>query len=280
MGIAHEHPKMLTVIDSNMLRNPVLEGFLRRDRANRAVICDYVSMEMYKGDPVVAAPKSMMILAKYPEQVVVLKSTVNSVRNPGWKQGLSDRLIDHNQTKEFATYANLVSEQPLRDSVRQQLTQMGIIAASHFERVLHDAEGLSSVFSNIVSLFDKKKLEEFRIDAAPYSKETVVAFLDLVYKLTAVTFENHPSKPKSPSEGDEVNTFTFRYVLCATLLWKRWIKGGRQNSIAPKHLVNDLADANIAAYATFFDGILSNDNRLNSLYSEARSILSLLGAPE
>jgi hypothetical protein len=37
-------------------------------------------------------------------------------------------------------------------------------------------------------------------------------------------------------------------------------------------------DTNFATYATFFDGVLSNDKKLNDQYEEAKVVLTLLGA--
>jgi hypothetical protein len=66
---------MLKVIDSSMLQSEELLSFLSSSRDNCAVLTDYAGMEAHKGDALATIYRSMEIVAQYPKQVIVLKST-------------------------------------------------------------------------------------------------------------------------------------------------------------------------------------------------------------
>ena len=61
------------------------------------------------------------------------------------------------------------------------------------------------------------------------------------------------------------------------LLLVRWLENGSQMHVRSEAIANDVIDANIASYATYFDGVLSNDRKLCALEAEARYILREIG---
>lgn len=44
----------------------------------------------------------------------------------------------------------------------------------------------------------------------------------------------------------------------------------------PEKVRNDLIDANFATFATYFDGILTNDKKLFGLYTETHVLLEII----
>lgn len=92
------------VVDSNQLRSPQLEAYLSKSKTNFAVLTDYASMEAYKGDTLVTIYESMAVLSKYPEQVIILKTTGVLCGLSGRGPGLQRRLIDQSQSSEFGIY--------------------------------------------------------------------------------------------------------------------------------------------------------------------------------
>ena len=89
-------------------------------------------------------------------------------------------------------------------------------------------------------------------------------------------FRKHPSV-KALSRFDEVpNTFIFRNALCMYLLALEWAAFGGVKDASPDRLRNDMIDMNFAAYATFFDGLLSADAKLVRIHQDARLLLAEL----
>lgn len=61
------------------------------------------------------------------------------------------------------------------------------------------------------------------------------------------------------------------------LLFIRWIEKGRQTDMSNERVANDVIDANIAAYSTYFDGVLTSDMQLGRLAAEARYFIEQVG---
>lgn len=80
------------VVDSNFLRNPALADYLGRSVRNFAILTEFVTLEAHKRDAIVTVPKSIEILARFPRQVEVLRSSQGLLRFPGRSAGLQRRL--------------------------------------------------------------------------------------------------------------------------------------------------------------------------------------------
>jgi hypothetical protein len=109
-----------------------------------------------------------------------------------------------------------------------------------------------------------------------YTAEMVNRIVKTVMLIARAVFENHPSMKVLPAFEELPNTFIFRVALCAYLLALDWGALGGPAGARPKTLRNDLIDMSFAAYATFFDGLLSDDAKLNRIHAQARVLLFAL----
>jgi len=82
------------VVDANLLRHPSLEEYLREDSGNYVVFTDYACMECYKGNAISNIQRSLQIVSKYPEQVIVLKGTLDIIRLQAGGPHVQDEFID------------------------------------------------------------------------------------------------------------------------------------------------------------------------------------------
>ncbi|WP_137898907.1 hypothetical protein [Sphingomonas sp. 2SG] len=71
--------------------------------------------------------------------------------------------------------------------------------------------------------------------------------------------------------------FAFRYSLCCLLYYMIWVREGRTSRPSARR-VNDVVDMQVAAMATFFNGVLSADAGLQDISFGARSVLRGFGA--
>ncbi len=79
---------------------------------------------------------------------------------------------------------------------------------------------------------------------------------------------------KPPPAKELPHTFVFHFTVCAFAHALQWnAMGGVEK---PEKLVNDLIDANIATFATFFDGFMSEDARAAAIHRNASFLLKLL----
>lgn len=92
--------------------------------------------------------------------------------------------------------------------------------------------------------------------------------------MSQVQFVKHPNVKRRPTAQEFPNTFIFRSALCTYLLALEWIAHGGAMSASPAKLRNDFVDMHFAAYATYFEGLLSADAKVQRIYSEARLWLS------
>ena len=79
---------------------------------------------------------------------------------------------------------------------------------------------------------------------------------------------------KMPNARHLRNTFIFRYSLCRHLYGLMTISQGGLQGKTRERLRNDLVDMTFVACATYFDGILSNETKVNEIYKQAQFMLN------
>jgi hypothetical protein len=53
----------------------------------------------------------------------------------------------------------------------------------------------------------------------------------------------------------------------------KWLSEGGYDGLPIQKLQNDIIDTAYVAYATYFDGLLSNDNKMNEIYLLTKAFL-------
>lgn len=267
---------MRKIVDSNYLQNPKLRAYLAERPTNMAVLTDYAAMEAYKGDTLQSIFKSMAILSEFPAQVIVLKGTRLVAALSGRSSGLTKRMIDNDSTKEFPLYCkNLKLAEQGHPEGQRQLLEHGKAATQHLKNMEGDAATMIDAFDEVASNFTPEEIRSFRTDSRP-SRETVRKFLDFVIMLTLRMVASHPSGIRKPPANEVSNTFLFRFCLCQCLAILNWIRNGGQKIIKTSKVLNDMVDVNFATYSLYFDGLLTNDQKLMNLHEEAELVLAML----
>ena len=72
------------------------------------------------------------------------------------------------------------------------------------------------------------------------------------------------------------NTFLFRTALCAFVWALDWIAVGGPKDVKTEKIRNDLVDVNFATFATYFDGLLSMDEKPLRIYQRAAFVLDAI----
>jgi len=120
--------------------------------------------------------------------------------------------------------------------------------------------------------FKKDELQIIR-QGVTYTHEMTTKIIEHIMMLSRVMFENYPMATRLPKIHELPNTFIFRSALCAFILAKRWISVGGAQRTKQEKLRNDIIDVNFAAYATYFDGFLTADKKIEEIYREASWLL-------
>jgi hypothetical protein len=264
---------MRKVVDSNYLQDDRLYTYLSASRDNYSVLTDYAAMEAFKGDTLVSIARSMEVLSQYPRQVIVLKSTGVVAGLRGRRKGLQARMVDREQTSGFSDWCKGLDKAQLGDvALQKQLLDAGRDASVHLDRMLADAKTYADNIEAAARNYDAGELKIIRANK-PYTPELVDKIAANILNLATLLFAGHPKIVKLPPVMELPTTFIFRYALCGYVLALRWIAVGGAKNVKVERLRNDIVDVSFAAYATYFDGLLSADIKATELYRDARFLL-------
>jgi hypothetical protein len=264
---------MKKIVDANFFRDSALADYLKLDKGNKVVFCDYACMEAYKGNAIENISRSIEIVSKFPDQVVVLKGTRDVIKLTLSANHL-ELLEDAIQTKEFKIFCLVVKRAVRGDAVlADQILRNGKIASGHFDEMRKDA----SLVAQGIKGFTKSYKPEYLV-ALKKKEELKTEVIDKIIKdimrLAVTLFRNHPDVQEIPQTIQVArNTYIFRFAISAYLLNLRWISDGGVENVSLDRLRNDVVDMGYVTYATFFDGLLTNDNKMKEIYEETRFIL-------
>jgi hypothetical protein len=262
------------VIDSNALRSADLERFLSESDRNMAVLTDYVAMEAYKARRIETLVESFSIVSRFPRQVIVLRSSAVIARMSARPAGLERRLVDQAQTRGFGRYVKQLEKAAAGNAtLQQELRKMGDEASDHMELLLRNVPDMKRSFLELSTEFSEAEIAAIR-NQASYPVTLVQRLMRLVGDMLALMIDAQPTL-KVPPNITIRNLFLCRVALCFALLIGHWIYEGRQMGTRNDRVRNDHVDMFIAAYSTYFDGVLSSDQKLTTIAAQARYIMDL-----
>jgi hypothetical protein len=268
---------MKCVVDSNYLQSEELRAFLGRASSNFAVFADYAFIEATKDDTLATVYKSLAVLADYPSQVVVLKTTWSICSLHGGSKGLQRRLVDVPRTREFAVFCQALRYSERGEpTMRQELLRLGKQATDHLQGVRSDASAFAEVGLDAATLFTRdEQYQVLHSDRLP--TQTLRKLAQAAIWQSEVLFANHPAVRRVPTAIELPNTYIFRSSLCHLLLVLKWAYSGGA-SPKPDRLRNDMVDTHFAAYSTYFDSLLSNDKTPILIARQARAHLPAIAS--
>jgi hypothetical protein len=237
---------MLTrkVVDSNFLRSPDLTLYLSKSPSNQVVLTEFILMEQYKKNAPVTVRNSFERCSKFAAQVIILKRSPEILRLKTRSNGMAKRMIDQRQTAAFAPFCNVLNDPSKTSLIDRHIQLRGDESAAHMKLLLEDSQHVTSVFDRISTTFKADEIEEVRI-RSPLRRTTQKKLLDTMVEESerlhlAAKIE---SQYWPATIGDALNSYAFRYALCLTLLYMRWIRDGKQRQRSVAKIRNDIVDA-------------------------------------
>lgn len=267
---------MRKIVDSNFLNNHALVAYLSASPANFVVLCDYAAIEAYKPQsPVKSILASMAILADFPKQVIVLKNTATIQKIKVAGAGAQRRMIDDSLTRGFPLYCRqLRAARDGSDFYAAQLRDHGTAAAEHADKSLDDAKEIHESVRELAKDFTDKQLTQLR-SSQLWGEDLVFKIREQLLEIVAHAHIAANVDIRKIEFSDLLYSLTFRYVLCCYLMALRWIINGTPPK-NPEKIRNHVFDCGFAAYATFFDGLLTRDEGALATYNQAISMLKRL----
>lgn len=265
------------VVDSNYLTNPKLRDYLTASKNNKVVIIDFVMMEAYKNHSIPLMNRLMAIICEFKEQIIILKGTTAIGTLKGRKAGLIRRMISQESMTDFQTFCSTLklAAQGNKGAIKS-FEEHAKSADEHFQKSTQDLNNLTISLQQLASTFTKDELKNIRFDKER-SLETSKKLAGILMIILDKFFESHPLRPKRPKGPEILNTFIFRSAVAALIFILGWIRLGMQKQISAKKHGNDIVDMVFAVYGTYFDGILTDDQKLLGVYEELKVALEAFG---
>lgn len=265
---------MKKVVDINYLRRPELEGYLTKSTDNRIVLTDFAAMEIYKCNAVKNLIRQLEIVSRYSTRVFVLKGTREIVQLTLGSCKLPEILIDVDQTIGFHDFCRLNRTALKGDtSLREEVISKQIVASQYLEEQKQSHQLLVEGIKGFAKLYNPSHLKELR-SGKKLSQGIMENITKHIMLISGLLFKKHPDINAPPDFQYLKDSFVFRFAVSTYYLSLKWIKDGGIDQVAPEKLSNDVVDMNYIAYATYFDGLLSLDKKLNEIYGDTIKYLN------
>jgi hypothetical protein len=262
---------MKKVIDSSVLRSEVLREYLSATQSNIVILPDQLAMEMFKGDGQTNIRRSLKILSEFPRQIVVLKSTNAIAKLHPQKAGLHRRFASDEQTAGFLKYCRvLYSDSWSQESATLDRQRKQFLANRRFKGLSSTVGTIRQAIHTLKSNFSEDELKALR-------RKTIIPgdfwirFCDDVFDSTLISLKE--TFGSIPPKTDIAYSYAFRYAVCSFGRAIDWISEGGLETAPDSKLMNDYTDMAYAAYATFYDGLLAEDKKLNEIYTFAARMM-------
>jgi hypothetical protein len=273
---------MITLLaDSNALRHPGLEQFLRASRSHCIALSDWTLTEMRKRDALGTSRDSLRVVFLHPEQCFALKRTDLLLDHRIREADDTAALIDYEETIALCHLARSLWQVPQPGSLAAIMQRLEDDAAEMVARLHAEVEDWEEQMVEAVSSFDRTEgsLLRGRGDATiPHT--TMEKVFDLLLQTTRdFMIRNQQKGGSEPMKViHAMGMFGFRYSLCVLLYTLGWVRTGSQRDRSVEKRVNDVIDLQVATVGTFFNGVLSGDKKLQEVSRAARHLLRLWGA--
>jgi hypothetical protein len=241
---------------------------------NRAVLPDYVLMEAFKPGRPDGVQGAFSILSRFPEQVVALKGTGEvSGLDPDHVE-MAEAMISHEETEAFPSFCAAISAAGNGGQIDGQLALRAGWAREQMDLMLKGFADMAPAMDEFLAPFTAVELRLIRQEE-PFTPAMSEKFFGLAASMANQIFELRPDLVM-PSTARRPDHFVFRNSLCYAVYMMSRVRAGARNwkgAIAR----NDSIDVMLAAYSTYFDGVMSEDRLTNEVFHIGRSLLESTG---
>lgn len=260
------------VVDSNYLTKDGLRAWLKASKKNLAILTDQAEFEMIKAATIGDFLKSTAVISDFPGQVVLAKSITTASTLRGKKKGLKKRLTDGKRTRAFRKWCKRrTAIEAKKETFKHHEAQAS--ARQHIEDLVEGGASFQDdLAKHTAEHYTAAELAIIR-SGEPWTNEITKKVLDGIMDFALKFFALHPDWEQLPEVRTAPYTFIFRYALCAYLHALHWLHVGGGRGRKGEKFANDFIDVAFAAYATCFDGFLSEDKLAMSIYKNAQYLL-------
>lgn len=168
---------------------------------------------------------------------------------------------------------------PEPPGLREHMVQLEGNARLIMSRLTDEVGPLEAGLVDAAKDFTSAELTQIR-SMTGVTDATRRKLLDLLKETTGnfILRNQDPGRGTPMRLSEAMGLFAFRYSLCMLLYYIEWVRIGRTTGKRLARRVNDVVDMQVAAMATYFNGVLSADVMLHAVSNAAREVLRGFGA--
>jgi len=273
---------MLVLVDNNFADRHGMRAYLAASRSNRAVLPSTVFEEWYKAKSPDTPRRVQQIVCSYPDQIFVLKHTRDLLHMAGEPPGMLFRLIDRQQTRDFAPYCDTVINAPMSPELEAHFAMHQANAQDHVNALLPEAHKMMGLFETWDREFTGEQIRSLRGivgSGRMLSPELQRSTVEKAFRLGGGLSVAHGiDRAKIPTtDAGMANLLGVRYGFMTVALYVHMRSVSSMTPTSDKRVLNQLMDLKIAAQATYFDGFMTNEPDLDIIYQIGLGIVRALG---
>ncbi|HEX7820139.1 MAG TPA: hypothetical protein VF463_05925 [Sphingobium sp.] len=227
------------------------------------------------------ARHALQIACRFPAQILILKETTDQFdRSSG--EAIAEALIDARQTTDFAAYCETVVMAPATPELSDRFGSHENYSEAYISGLVDEGLKLYRRFKREDEDLAPDEIAELKalavvpaVMSAALQKRTFAMAADIAGRMIRGRAPDGAADPAS--FRDFVDSLAFRYGAMIVGLWIY-----RRGSPGPypsnrRDVGADVMDLKIAAQASYFDGLLTHEKRLESLFGNGMSLIRALG---
>lgn len=266
------------VVDQNFLRTPALRDVLMERPHVQLVLPDLAMLEMTKSDePELTAKLSLKIIAGHSSRVFVSRAMSECLKH---ELTTGRSVSGHLLFRPATTFLRKVLAAVKTGTPNEQYRRAIDDPENHLSALKRDYLNHAENKSRSLYLLDETKKQmpvEFakRVRGSRATREEWIKFVRMKAPslLVGVLEENGFSRERA-MVFIRTKPMLLRYFYLKVWTCLVWEEQGRLEGLGEKKVSNDLLDHEYVLAATFFDGVLSDELKVNDAYKAVTLLLA------
>lgn len=270
-------PHRYLVVDQNVLRRPELAELIASQPAARFVLPDLSFLEMTKSEQwEVTLRRSLEQLAAVPERVLVAYSVNEALDRELRTLRPVNRHMHHAEATKFVrdilAWVRTGESNPSIDRYREDPEKHK--AAVESDRLDHEENkvALARLISS-TKRFIPDEIQKRMRGAALTPEERLDIVHDIASRLVPEILASRGVNRNKSRVFLRQRPLFYRYLIVRVWYCAEWIAKGGFESFPEEAVSNEILDQQYILTASFFDGLLSRETKVNSAYNDLRAIM-------
>lgn len=252
---------MRKIVDCSGLESPELQAFISASESNLVILPDVCAVETFAAGR--RAQTILQTLSRHPNRVVWLKPTQVIWRLTPSARESTRRFIDTKESAAFPKYLNYLSGgNPL---LLEHLEKKKAESENFLAELLPDAEELRDKLKAITESYEQGDLAVLRAEKRLTDSLCRRIGTD-VARQVATDLRQIFGVKRTWSVGDAQSSMPFRLGVSLCALGIKRAHTGAFKRLSKEKFRSDLNDSVYAAYATYYDGLITRDDGLSDVY--------------